>query len=254
MVVGAVVVGGGLALAIGGIRGVGATAAEPSTTAEILVSQPTATAAASDGERPTTTPEGDRSPAASAAETAAPDATVTPATTPTPTMVPAAPTAVPTATPAPAPTPIPPNAAELACTDFEFASGDTTVSTLAELEAGIVGSWAGCVTTPWVSPYWVTITFRADGTYSGVALAGSDQPAFYYGTDDDSPEKGYELNDLQDDGEGIGHIDIVFWALNTNRGDLRDIRLMDDQLQFEFFHRGQYGPLTYQLYRTYTDD
>jgi hypothetical protein len=24
---------------------------------------------------------------------------------------------------------------------------------------------------------------------------------------------------------------------------------MGDQLQFEFFHRGQYGPLTYRLYR-----
>jgi hypothetical protein len=99
-----------------------------------------------------------------------------------------------------------------------------------------------------VAPYWVRITFREDGTYSGVAEAAAGQPAFYYGTDEDSAEKRYELNDLQDDLEGIGQIDIVFWEGNTNRGDLRNISLMGDLLEFEFFHRGAYGPLTYQLY------
>jgi hypothetical protein len=110
------------------------------------------------------------------------------------------------------------------------------------------------VTTPWVAPYWVTITFRDDGTYSSYALSGSTEPALYYGTDEDSPEKVYDLNDLQDDLEGIGQIDIFFWAGNVNRGELRNIALMGNQLEFEFFHRGQYGPLTYQLYRRDTPD
>ena len=74
-----------------------------------------------------------------------------------------------------------------------------------------MGTWVGCVTTPWVPRYWVTITFRADGTYSGFAEKAAGQPAFYYGTDEDMAEKQYELNDLQDDLEGIGQIDIVFW-------------------------------------------
>jgi hypothetical protein len=149
--------------------------------------------------------------------------------------------------PTPAPTTRTP--AEEACVGFAFADAPITVSTLAELEQGMLGTWAGCVSTPWVEPYWVTITFRDDGTYSGRAMAGSVQPAFYYGTDDDSPDKLYALNDLQDSLKGIGQIDIVFFPGSTNRGDLRNISLMGDQLEFEFFHRSEYGPLTYQLYR-----
>lgn len=114
----------------------------------------------------------------------------------------------------------------------------------------MVGTWAGCLTTPWVPRYWVTITFRADGTYTGVAEETAEgYPAFYYGTDDDAPEKVYELNDLQDDLEGIGQIDIFFFVGSVNRGELRNIRLTGNELEFEFFHRGEYGPLLYQLYR-----
>jgi hypothetical protein len=139
-----------------------------------------------------------------------------------------------------------------ACLAFAFPAADVTIRSLAELQDGLLGTWAGCVTTPWVPPYWITITFRDDGTYSGVAQLnqlGDWQPAFYYGTDEDSPEKRYELNDLQDSLKGIGQIDIFFWEGNTSRGDLRNIKLMGDQLEFEFFHGGQYGPLTYRVYR-----
>jgi hypothetical protein len=137
-----------------------------------------------------------------------------------------------------------------ACGSFTFSPApEISVDSLAELEDGMVGTWAGCLTTPWVPRYWVTITFRANGTYSGFAEETAGQPAFYYGTDEDMAEKRYELNDLQDDLEGVGQIDIVFWEGNTNRGDLRNIRLTGNELEFEFFHRGQYGPLLYQLYR-----
>jgi hypothetical protein len=90
---------------------------------------------------------------------------------------------------------------------------------------------------------------RGDGTYSGVAIEGAGQPAFYYGTDDDLAEKRYALNDLQDSLKGIGQIDIVFWEGNVNRGELRNITLMGDRLEYDFFHRSEYGPLTYRLYR-----
>jgi hypothetical protein len=136
-----------------------------------------------------------------------------------------------------------------ACSDFQFPVTDIIVNSLAELQAGVVAVWGGCVTTPWVPPYWVTITLRSDGTYSGVAMEGAGEPAFYYGTDDDLAEKRYALNDLQDSLKGIGQIDIVFWEGNVNRGDLRNITLMGDRLEFEFFHRSEYGPLTYRLYR-----
>jgi hypothetical protein len=160
--------------------------------------------------------------------------------------------ALPTATPWP--TPSQGTDAEEACVGFEFADGPITVESLGELRDSIVGTWSGCVTTPWVQPYWVTITFRDDGTYSSYALAGSALPALYYGSDEDSPEKVYEINDLQDDMDGVGQIDIFFWAGNVNRGDLRNIALMGNKLEFEFFHRSEYGPLTYQLYRRDTVD
>lgn len=166
-------------------------------------------------------------------------------TTPAPTPS-ATPTATPTATPSLTPGPMP---SSTSCEGYEFPVGAVTIRTYAELRDGIVGTWVGCVTTPWVPPYWVTITFRSDGTYSGVAAPGAGEPAFYYGTDQDSPEKTYQIDDLQSDLEGVGHIDIYFWPGDTNRGGLRNIRLMGNQLQFEFFHRDAFGPLLYQLYK-----
>ena len=139
------------------------------------------------------------------------------------------------------------------CADFEFPAAPITVDTLADLQEGLLGTWVGCVTTPWVAPYPVVLTFRDDGTYSSVALVPGE-PAMYYGSDDDSPEKQYAVNDLQDNLEGVGEIDVYFGPDNTNRGELRNIRLMDNQLEFEFFHRGQYGPLTYELHLADVDD
>ncbi len=115
------------------------------------------------------------------------------------------------------------------CLGFAFTPSTITVSTLAELSAGIVGDWQGCVTTPWMVPYWVDVTFRADGTYSAnspESFDGVDASATYYGTDTDSPKKRYQLNDLQDNMQGIGDIDIVFDVDTVNRDDLRHITLM----------------------------
>src|SRR4051812_43866674 len=70
---------------------------------------------------------------------------------------------------------------------------------LAELRQAFVGSWAGKVSTPWGDPYAVTATFEANGHYSA---HGSGGPAFYYGTDDDSPSKTYVINNLLANGDG----------------------------------------------------
>jgi len=216
---------------------------------------PSATASATSS--PSPTPSSSPRPLA----TQEPSATATPAAAPAATVI--ATPAAPTVTPAP-PAPAPTETARVAaagwpsaedCLAFEFPAAPVTIDSLGELQEGIVGTWVGCRTTPWVPPYPVTLTFRGDGTYSARALVSDGDPAlhdpaFYYGTDDDSSEKLYALNDLQDSLKGIGQIDIVFWEGNINRGDLRNVELMGNQLQFEFFHRGQYGPLTYQLYRT----
>ena len=246
--VAAVAVTGGIgyAIAVNGVRQAEVGAA-PS---DFATADPSATATADADERAAASPSPTESPSSTPGSSQMPDATIAPASSSDPTPVPSSapePPAVATPEPTPEPTPFPSR-----CDTFVWSPSPTvSVSSLAELEDGMVGTWEGCVSTPWVPVYWVTITFRADGTYSGYAeenLYG--EPAFYYGTDEDSPEKLYELNDLQDDLEGIGQIDIVFWAGNTNRGELRNIRLTGDELEFEFFHRGEYGPLRYQLTRT----
>jgi hypothetical protein len=139
-----------------------------------------------------------------------------------------------------------------ACRDFEFVRDEISVSSYKELAAGVVGTWKGCVTTPWTPMYEVTVTFRDDGTYSASTtevLDGSELVAMYYGTDDDFPAKLYAINDLQDSRLGVGQIDVVFGPEPGVRDELRNMRLMGDKLEFELFHLDRYGPLTFQLER-----
>ena len=139
-----------------------------------------------------------------------------------------------------------------ACRDFEFVRSDISVNTYEELRAGVVGTWEGCVTTPWVPVYHVTVSLREDGTYSaksGEVLDGQEMLALYYGTDDDNSSKVYAINDLQDSRLGVGQIDISFAPAPAIRDSLRNVRLMGDKLEFEVFHFEKYGPITFQLYR-----
>lgn len=144
------------------------------------------------------------------------------------------------------------------CEDWSFAEADITVRSFAELESGFVGTWMGCVTTPWVPPQWVTLTFRSDGTYASAVLPhpkADGRSAFYYGVDGDSPARRYWLTDLQASLYGIGEIDIVFDEASGSavRDQLRNIRLMGDRLDFELFHDAIYGPVSFQLYRIVTE-
>jgi hypothetical protein len=120
---------------------------------------------------------------------------------------------------------------------------------LTRLRNGFVGQWRGTVTTPWAGPYPVAVDFMANGHYS----AHCQQPgcvAFYYGSDDDSPRKVYELQDIRSDNKGQGEITFWFSTGNTNRGELRSIALSADlgTLQFEAW-KGDSGPLTFDLHR-----
>jgi len=140
------------------------------------------------------------------------------------------------------------------CRGFEFVDAPPSAVTFDELDSGMVGSWEGCVGTPWLPSYWVDVTFRPDGTYSAASpevLDGREIIAMYYGTDGDRPKKRWALNGVQPSGLGVGQIDIAWEGHDDiNRGDLRNIELMGDQLRFEFFHRGEYGPLIFELHGT----
>lgn len=140
-----------------------------------------------------------------------------------------------------------------ACKGFDFERGDITATTFEDLAAGVVGTWTGCVTTPWTPMYAVSITFRSDGSYrssTNEVLDGTRMTALYYGTDGDFPQNRYAITDLQASGLGLGEIDIYFdVAGSVTRDDLRNIRLMGDKLELEMFHRHEYGPLTLRLTR-----
>jgi hypothetical protein len=138
-----------------------------------------------------------------------------------------------------------------ACEGFAFARDEITASSYEDLTAGIVGTWRGCVSTPWTPMYEVTFTFNADGTYSAMTdevLDGSRMIALYYGSDEDSPLKTYAITDLQASRLGVGQIDIYFFQKSVVRGSLRNVRLMGDRLEFEVFNR-DYGPVTFQVAR-----
>ena len=137
------------------------------------------------------------------------------------------------------------------CLGFDFAASEITASSLEELADGMLGTWTGCVTTPWTPVYWATITFRSDGTYSahsGETLDGRKMVALYYGDDTDSPRDIYALDDFQATRKGVGTMDLDS-GISVNHDELRRIALMGDDLQFEFWHRG-YGPVTFRLKRS----
>jgi hypothetical protein len=140
------------------------------------------------------------------------------------------------------------------CRGHEFINAPPSATSFEELESGMIGSWEGCVDTPWVPTYWVDVTFRPDGTYRALStevLDGQDMNAMYYGTEGDRPSKRWAIDGIRPSGLGVGQIDIAWEGHDdVNRGDLRNIELMEDQLRFEFFHRGQYGPLIFELHRT----
>jgi hypothetical protein len=120
---------------------------------------------------------------------------------------------------------------------------------LERLRRGIVGTWLGTQTNPWNSGCQTKITFEANGHY----LAHSPNDScivFYYGSNADSAEKTYRLDDVLANGEGHGEIEIWFSPGNTNRGELRHVFLSADEneLRFETW-KETYGPLVFTLKR-----
>jgi hypothetical protein len=115
---------------------------------------------------------------------------------------------------------------------------------------GMIGTWTGTATTPWVAPYTVTLVFDTYTHYSAKS-SGTSTTALYYGSDEDSPLKRYSVDDILASGDAVGTIDVYFGASGTNHDRLEGIELSADssQLKFFFMHLGQYGPLRYDLVR-----
>jgi hypothetical protein len=127
--------------------------------------------------------------------------------------------------------------------------------------SGIVGSWHGVVTTPWVDPYEVTAEFGADGHYSAKCIANSDDccVAFYYGTDKDTPIKTYTIEDATLSGNVTGTIAIAFdygtfFDTPGWQGELSHVEIDADgnRARFDFETSDGYGPVHFELERVAT--
>jgi hypothetical protein len=123
---------------------------------------------------------------------------------------------------------------------------------------GMLGDWHGVVTTPWVAPYEVKLTFTADGGYSAACTWASNEccVAFYYGTDTDSDLKHYDVNRVSTSGEVGGDIAVIFGEPGSfyesgYQGTLENIELdaTGTRLRFDFMYDRTYGPVAFDLER-----
>ena len=124
------------------------------------------------------------------------------------------------------------------------------VQQLERIRAGIVGTWVGDVTNPWNVPCQVRFTFTADGHYSAHDPTDDSCPVLYYGTNDDSPEKTYLIDDVTAAAEGVGMLEIYFGPGDTNEGAMKRIVLSADDQSLTFaVYKDVYGPLLFTLTR-----
>jgi len=139
------------------------------------------------------------------------------------------------------------------CRDSTFEKTEVTASSVEEINNIVIGAWEGCVKTPWVPVYFVTIEFRRDGTYSANSnevLDGVKMNAMYYGTEEDNSDKKYLIDSV--DSAGIARGDLVIYfaeSATKTTGRLEKVRVIGNKLSFEYYHRGTYGPLTFELYK-----
>ena len=143
--------------------------------------------------------------------------------------------------------------------DYDFDENEFIDNlTVAEYNEKLVGVWIGNVSNPWTGPYNIELEVFNNGNYSAHSLSAYKYPygvevlfaAFYYGTDNDSDLKKVEINDLYATGKASGEI-IIFFDPDTTIGSLNQVAISNngDNLQFEFWHRNQFGPLVYKLTR-----
>lgn len=123
---------------------------------------------------------------------------------------------------------------------------------LARIRRGIIGRWAGVQTNPWQAthggPCPCTVTFGPT-IYSGHS-EGEKCVVFYWGTNKDSSQKNYLIDDVRADGAGVGRMTLVFDIGTTTDAQIRDLVLSADesQLKFEVLYAGS-GSLVFDLKR-----
>lgn len=140
------------------------------------------------------------------------------------------------------------------CDTSSFDESSPTPTNLGELELSILGEWRGCVSTPWMPKYLISILFKEDGTYSSTLLKHPPNitpgSALYYGTDKDSSEKTFAITGFDTNiNTGMGNLVVYFDTGTKVTQGLPDIKVMGNKLSFSYYHFNQYGPLKFELVR-----
>jgi hypothetical protein len=135
---------------------------------------------------------------------------------------------------------------------------------LDEARSKLTGNWRGVVTTPFVPPYSIVMSFGADGGYSAHCSAHSDYDdsspgccrALYYGTDQDSALKHWTLATADAAGSTSGLIAIIFsypgmFSESGYQGKISDLEFAADGRRARFtFDDGDIVVGTVDLERT----
>jgi len=141
--------------------------------------------------------------------------------------------------------------------------GETIDTEVAAEVASISGAWVGYATAPssWAETSWeLTLSFTADSRLGGhfTANTPTDDPAFYYGSNDSQcdPLRQWAISTLGADGFA-GSIDIPFrhessaCSLPAWQGELARIvtDLAATRLELDFSTSDGHGPVHYNLFR-----
>ena len=139
-------------------------------------------------------------------------------------------------------------------------SYDTTVFltnlSIIDYQNYLTGHWIGSIVNPWTPPYNVDLTVQIDGHYSSHAIScykyfnGSEvcyPTAFYYGTDNDYPDKKITVLNVNYLGIANGDMLIRYDNFSTTNDELRTIKFYNsgNVFKLEQWHFGTYGPLEY---------
>ena len=123
------------------------------------------------------------------------------------------------------------------------------------IEQAFVGNWTGTRTDPWDPAARVLIHFDATKTYTAhCAVLDPMCSVWHYGTDEDLPNKTYNLFDLHANGTGEAYIQIAFSASEAIEGTLDLIAINADTttLAFDFYPTWAaptLGPVHFDLQR-----
>lgn len=143
-----------------------------------------------------------------------------------------------------------------ACDTKDFGFTKDASKTFEQVKSGVVGTWRGCAFNPWTKPYEMEFVFYGNGNYESRNIEVVKHPdtlrtqvALYYGSDENSAKKQFELKNQLTNADVEGDIQIYFGPYSTNLDEIRSVRLNADgtKLFFEVMHHGEYGPLQYEL-------